>query len=391
MPKGVTNTHRMICSNQQALAQVWPFLEHAPPIVVDWLPWSHTFGGNHIFNLVLRNGGTLYIDAGKPVPGRIETTIDNLRRVSPTVYFNVPRGFDVLLPYLERDTQLRDHLFARLSLIFYAGAALPPPLWERIERASIEAKGKRVPIVSAWGCTETSPIATCGYFAVDGPGNVGLPMPGCEIKLVPDDRKLELRVRGPNVTPGYWKDPELTAAAFDEDGFYRSGDAGRLVDPGAPEKGLAFDGRLLENFSLMSGTWVQVGTLRVAVVAAATPAIQDAVVVGPDRDDLGLLAFASRAGCLSLCGDVAKDSPLSDLIAHPKVRDHVRQGLARHNAAHPGNSTRIRRVLLLATQPSIDDNEITDKGYLNQRAVMERRAEQVEKLYGDDPEVIRID
>jgi feruloyl-CoA synthase len=391
MPKGVINTQRMMCSNQQAIAQVWPFLESKPPVIVDWLPWNHTFGGNHNFNMVLRNGGTLYIDAGKPAPGLVEKTVANLREVSPTLYFNVPRGFDVMLPYLEADTGLRDTFFARLDLIFHAGAALPQPLWERLEKLSVDSTGKRARMVSAWGSTETSPLVTSVHFAIDRAGIIGLPAPGIELKMIPNGDKLEMRVRGPNVTPGYWKAASLTKAAFDEDGFYCIGDAGKLADPADPSKGVVFDGRTAEDFKLMSGTWVHVGVLRVNALAAATPLIQDAVVTGHDREEVGLLAFANPAGCRTLCKDAASETPLSEMIARDEVRAHVREGLATHNAANPGSSTRITRVLLMATPPSIDANEITDKGYINQRAVLERRADLVKRLYGDDPEVIRID
>ncbi len=391
MPKGVVNTQRMMCSNQQAIAQVWPFLESRPPLIVDWLPWSHTFGGNHNFNMVLRNGGTLVIDEGKPVPGLVEKTAANLREISPTLYFNVPRGFDVLLPYLERDRTLCQRFFADLDLIFYAGAALPQPLWEWLERLSIEAKGRRVRMVSAWGATETSPLVTSVHFAIDRAGIIGLPAPGSELKLVPNAGKLEMRVRGPNVTPGYWKDEALTRAAFDEDGFYRIGDAGRLADPDHPQKGIVFDGRIAEDFKLMSGTWVHVGLLRLAAIAAAAPAIQDAVVTGHDREEVGLLAFASPSGCASLVEGASADCPLGELIGRDEVRRHVLEGLRRHNLANPGSSTRIGCVLLTATPPSIDANEITDKGYINQRAVIERRAHLVETLYRGGPEVLRID
>jgi feruloyl-CoA synthase len=391
MPKGVINTQRMMCSNQQAIAQLWPFLESKPPVIVDWLPWNHTFGGNHNFNMVLRNGGTLYIDAGKPAPGLVEKTVANLRDVSPTLYFNVPRGFDVMLPYLEADTGLRDAFFAKLDLIFHAGAALPQPLWERLEKLSVASKGKRVRMVSAWGSTETSPLVTSVHFPIDRAGIIGLPAPGTELKMIPNGDKLEMRVRGPNVTPGYWKAESLTKAAFDEDGFYCIGDAGKLADPADPSKGVVFDGRTAEDFKLMSGTWVHVGVLRVDALAAATPVIQDAVVTGHDREEVGLLAFANPAGCRTLCKDAASETPLSEMIARDEVRAHVREGLATHNAANPGSSTRITRVLLMAAPPSIDANEITDKGYINQRAVLERRADLVKQLYGDDPEVIRID
>jgi feruloyl-CoA synthase len=391
MPKGVINTQRMLCANQQAIAQVWPFLAERPPVIVDWLPWNHTFGGNHNFNMVLRNGGSLYIDEGKPAPGLIDKTIANLREVSPTLYFNVPRGFDVLIPYFEADAALLDTFFARLDLIFFAGSALPQPLWERLEKLSVAAKGMRVRLVSAWGSTETSPLVTSVHFAIDRANIIGLPAPGSELKLVPNGGKLEMRVRGPNVTPGYWQDAALTRSVFDEEGFYRIGDAGKLADPADPVKGVVFDGRIAEDFKLMSGTWVHVGTLRIAALAAAAPVLQDAVVTGHDREEVGLLAFANPAGCLSLCPDVPKDAPLARLIGEAPVRAHLRRGLARHNAANPGSSTRISRVLLLATPPSIDANEITDKGYINQRAVLDCRADEVARLYSDDPEVIRVE
>lgn len=392
-PKGVINTQRMLCSSQQALAQVWPFLEdeERPPILVDWLPWNHTFGGNHNFNMVLRNGGTLYIDGGKPAPGLIEITAANYRAISPTLVFNVPRGYDMLLPFLERDPELRDSFFRRLDLIHYAAAALPKHLWDRLERLSIEARGERVPMVSAWGSTETSPLATAVHFFIPGPGNIGVPVPGTEVKMVPSGDKLELRVRGPNVTPGYWKRPDLTAAAFDEDGFVKMGDAGKLAEPGSPSKGLVFDGRTSEDFKLTSGTWVHVGALRVAVVAAGAPVIQDLVITGHDRDFIGALIFPSLAGCRSLCPDAASDAPLEDLIRRPEVREPLAAALRAHNAAAPGSSTRIERALLLVEPPSIDAGEITDKGYINQRAVLTRRAPLVEALSaGSDPAILFV-
>lgn len=391
MPKGVINTNRMMCSNQQAIAQLWRFLSSRPPVIVDWLPWNHTFGGNHNFNMVLRNGGTLYIDEGKPVPGLIEKTIANLREISPTLYFNVPRGFDVLLPVLEAEPGLRDTFFARLDLIFHAGAALPQPLWDRLERLAIQTKGKRVHMVSAWGATETSPLVTSVHFPIPRAGIIGLPAPGSALKLVPNGTKLEMRVRGPNVTPGYWKDPERTRAAFDDDGFYCIGDAGKLADPADPCRGVVFDGRTAEDFKLLSGTWVHVGTLRVDAVAAAAPVLQDAVIAGHGREEVGLLGFASPPGCAGLCPDAPAGTPLAELVAHEAVIRRLRDGLKRHNAANPGSSRRITRALLMAMPPSIDAMEITDKGYINQMAVLQRRAELVEQLYGDHPAVIRID
>ncbi|MDH3968168.1 MAG: feruloyl-CoA synthase, partial [Rhodospirillales bacterium] len=278
LPKGVLNTHRMLCSNQQAIAQIWPFVTRRPPVLVDWLPWSHTFGGNHNFNMILRNGGTLYIDAGKPAPGLVEKTVANLRDVAPTLYFNVPRGFDMIVPYLEQDEALRDHFFSNLDTIFYAAAALPQNLWERLEALSVATRGEKVVMTSAWGATETAPLVTGVHFPIDRAGVIGIPAPGSEIKMIPNAGKLEMRVRGPNVTPGYYKRDDLTREAFDEDGFYKIGDAGRLADPDDPAKGILFDGRVAEDFKLLTGSWVSTGTLRVAAIAAGAPIIQDAVV-----------------------------------------------------------------------------------------------------------------
>ena len=385
-PKGVLNTQRMLCSNQQALAQAWPFLEERPPVIMDWLPWSHTFGGNHNFNLALRNGGTLYIDAGKPAPGFMETTVRNLREVPTTFYFNVPRGFEMLIPYLEQDRDLRETFFQDLDAVFYAAAALPQHLWEKLERLSIEATGRRVVMLSAWGSTETAPSATQIHFLIERAGVIGLPGAGTEIKLAPMGNKFELRVKGPNVTPGYWRHPELTREQFDEDGFLKTGDAGKLADPDDPSRGILFDGRLAENFKLTSGTWVHVGELRLEVIAACSPVIQDAVVTGHDREEIGLLAFASPAGCRSLCPGLAAETPLDELIRRPEVRERLAAGLAHHNATHRANSRRIARALLMAEPPSLQAGEITDKGYVNQRAVLERRAGLVELLYSGDAE-----
>jgi feruloyl-CoA synthase len=381
-PKGVINTHRMLTSNQQMIRQCWPFLEEESPVLVDWLPWNHTFGGNHNFNMVLANGGTLYIDEGKPAPGLIEKTIANLRDVAPNLYFNVPRGFDVLLGYLEADDRLARNFFSRLKLVFYAGAALPQSLWERLERLA-DAHRCRVAMTSAWGSTETSPMVTTVHFPIDRAGVIGLPAPGCELLMVPNGGKLEMRVRGPNVTPGYWKQPELTAAAFDEEGFYKIGDAGRLADPNDPSQGVVFDGRIAEDFKLMSGTWVHVGTLRVRAIAALSPVAQDIVITGHDREEVGLLVFPNPAGCASLCPDLAPGTPLSRLLADSRVRACVAEGLAQLASEGQGSSTHATRALLLAEPPSIDAGEITDKGYINQRAVLMRRGGLVNALYAE--------
>ena len=383
LPKGVINTHGMLTANQQQLAQIWPFLDEAPLVLLDWLPWNHTFGANHNFNLVLRHAGTLYIDGGKPVPGLIDETVRNLGEVSPTVYFNVPAGYAALLPFLERDETLARSFFGKLRLIFYAGAALPQDLWERLEAVSQRATGERVPMTSSWGTTETSPLSTAAHFMIERAGPIGVPVPGVELKLVPTGDKLVVRVRGPHVTPGYWKRPDLTRAAFDEDGFYKPGDAVRFADPAEPTKGIVFDGRLAEDFKLATGTWVAVGALRVAALAAASPALQDAIIAGENREWVGMLAWLNVAGCRKLVGG---EAALSELVRHPAVRDHVGRAIARWNADHGGSSQRIARVLLLPDAPSIDANEITDKGYINQRLALERRKADVERLFAPAPD-----
>jgi feruloyl-CoA synthase len=370
LPKGVINTQRMLCANQQMLAQAWPLVEDRPPVVLDWLPWNHTFGGNHNFNLVLRNGGTLYIDGGKPVPGLIETTVKNLSEIAPTLYFNVPRGYDLLLPFLERDAALRRKFFGELDVLFYAAAALPQNLWDRLKQLARTENKARLAMLSAWGSTETSPLATSVHFPMARPGVIGLPVAGCELKLVPLAGKLEVRVRGPNVTPGYYKRPDLTAAAFDEEGFYRIGDAVRFADPDDPAKGIVFDGRVAEDFKLSTGTWVNVGGVRVRLIAAADPLLADAVITGHDRDEIGALVFLSPA---------ARDAD---------VRSRLTAAMKKL-ASEGGSSMQVRRILVMSEPPSIDANEITDKGYMNQRAVLERRAAMVEKLYSDGPEIIR--
>jgi feruloyl-CoA synthase len=369
-PKGVINTQRMLCANQQMMAQAWPFIEDKPPVVVDWLPWNHTFGGNHNFNMVLRNGGTLYIDGGKPVPGLVEQTARNLAEIAPTMYFNVPRGYDLLLPFLEKDAALRRNFFRDLDMLFYAAAALPQNLWDRLVELSKKEK-KQPAMLSAWGSTETSPLATSVHFRMERPGVIGLPVAGCELKLVPAAGKLEVRVRGPNVTPGYYKRPDLTSAAFDEEGFYRIGDAVKLADPADATRGIVFDGRVAEDFKLGTGTWVHVGALRVKLIAAGDPIIQDAVITGHDRNEIGALVFLSPA---------AKE------LGFEELKNKLKQILESHSKEP--SSTRITRLMVMSEPPSIDANEITDKGYMNQRAVLERRAALVDRLYSSIDSVI---
>ena len=376
VPKGVINTQRMLTVNQEQYALVWPFLGDRPQVLVDWLPWNHTFGGNNNFGMMLRNGGTLYIDAGKPAPGLVETSARNLKEIAPTIYFNVPRGFDLLLPFLEKDAELRANFFRKLDLMVYAGAALPQNLWERMQQLAVAELGRRLPLISAWGSTETAPMATGVHYAVDRAGIIGLPVPGCELKLVPAAGKLEARVKGPNVTPGYHGRDDLTKAAFDEEGYYRIGDALKFADPKKPELGLAFDGRIAEDFKLSTGTWVHVGATRVKLIAAGDPVIQDAVITGHERSEVGALVFLNAAA--------VRAKGLDDT----GVCEHLRAAMRRFAAeAGTGSSTHPVRALVMAEPPSIDANEITDKGYINQRAVLERRAALVEMLHADPPAV----
>ena len=373
MPKGVVNTQRMLTANQQQAVQVWPFLADVPPVVVDWLPWNHTFGGNYDFNMVLSNGGTMYVDAGKPAPGLIETSVRNLKEVAPTMYFNVPRGFDLLMPYLESDEQLRRNFFSRCRFVFYAGAALPQNLWDRFVELARRTVSEPVLLVSAWGSTETAPLATAVHYPVERAGVIGLPVPGCDLKLVPSAGKLEVRLRGPNVTPGYFGRDDLTAMAFDEEGYYRIGDALKFVDPADPALGLAFDGRVAEDFKLVTGTWVHVGALRVKLIAASDPIVQDAVITGHDRDEVAALLFMNPAAC-------AGKSP-------EQLRERVREALAALSREAGGaTSMRVSRALMLPDLPKLDAGEITDKGYVNQRAVLDARADQVDRLYAETPD-----
>ena len=370
-PKAVINTHRMLCSNQQMLLQSLPSLLESPPVLVDWLPWNHTAGGNHNFGLVLYNGGTLYIDDGKPVPGQIEKTVRNLREVAPTIYFNMPRGYDALLPHLRQDTALRKNFFSRLGLLQYAGAVLPQPVWKAYEELAVAACGERILWITGYGATETAPAAMFTNRGASRAGTVGLPVEGVEMKLIPVADKLEARFRGPSVTPGYWRAPELTVAAFDEEGYYRTGDALRFLDRADPRQGLEFDGRITEDFKLTTGTWVSVGPLRAKINAAGSPYIQDTVITGHDRDDLGALVFPNVDACKSLRPEELRNRLQA-----------VFDELARHST---GSSTRITRVLIMQTPPSIDASEVTDKGSINQRAVLENRATLVEKLYAEPP------
>jgi feruloyl-CoA synthase len=386
MPKGVINTQRMMCANQQAYAQAYPFFAEQPPVQLSWLPWNHTAGGNHVFNLTLRHGGSLYIDDGRPVPGEMERTVRNLRELALTSYTSVPLGYAMLLPHLEQDPALRQTFFSDLRYLGCAGAALPETHRSALQSMAIQVRGAPLLFGTNWGATETAPTVTAVHFETTVPGCIGLPIPGGELRLVPTDGKLELRVRGPSITPGYWRQPEQTAKAFDEEGFYRTGDAGRLVDENDPKAGVRFDGRVAEDFKLLSGTWVSVGSLRVKAIQAAGPYVQDVVVTGHNRLELGLLAFPSEAACRALCPELPADAPMSEVVRHPKVRSSVRDALAEMAARSTGSSTRPTRALLLAQPPSLAASEITEKGYINQRAVLENRASEVERLYAPTPD-----
>jgi feruloyl-CoA synthase len=384
MPKAVINTHRMICSNQQMIAQVFGFLEDDPPVLVDWLPWNHTFGGNHDVGLALYNGGTFYIDDGKPGPGSIEKTVRNLREVSPTAYFNVPKGYEDLLPFLRADRELRENFFRRLGLMFYAGAGLSQPVWDAYRELAFETCGERIIMATGLGSTETSPMAIQTTWETDRAGTIGIPVPGVELKIVPVGNKLEARVRGPNVAPGYWRQDELTRKVFDEEGFYSFGDAVRLIDPNDINKGLLFDGRLSEDFKLANGTWVSVGPLRARIIARCSPFVRDVVIAGLDRDFVSALIFPDLHACHSLCPELPADAA-AKILADAAVRARFQSLLDTMAAESTGSSNRVARALLVAEPPSLDAGEVTDKGSFNQRAVLDRRVALVEQLYLEKP------
>jgi feruloyl-CoA synthase len=376
-PKVVINTHGMLCANQQMIAQTLRFLAVEPPVLLDWLPWSHTFGGNHNVNIVLRNGGMMVIDDGRPVPGLIDRTLAHLREVQPTVFFNVPRGYDMLLPALEADPALARRFFEKMRMVFYAGAGMPVATWKRLESVAAGVRSEPVWLTTSWGSTETSPANTAAHWRLDRPGVIGLPMPGVDLKFVPNAGKLEMRLRGPHIFPGYRGNDGATLEAFDGEGYYRIGDAGYLLDEADPASGVVFNGRVAEDFKLTSGTWVSVGTLRLSLVTALAPLVQDVVITGHDRTEVGALLFLSEA---------ARGVPEAELIVqlHAKLIALAAQG---------GGSSQVpRRLLVLPDPPSLAAGEITDKGYINQRMVLQRRAAEVEALHAisADPRVIRI-
>jgi feruloyl-CoA synthase len=381
LPKGVINTQRMLASNQQAIAQCFPELCETPPVLVDWLPWNHTFGGNHNTGIVLYHGGTLYIDDGKPTPQGIGETLRNLREIAPTVYFNVPKGFEEIAKALEGDALLRKTFFSRVKFFFFAGAGLAQPVWDRLDALAEAEVGERIRMITGLGMTETAPFGICANRGDVRSGHLGLPAPGWTIKYVPvGDGKIECRYLGPSLTPGYWRNPEQTAECFDEEGYFRSGDAVLPIVPGDWASGVRFDGRTAEDFKLSSGTFVSCGPLRAKVIAQGAPCVQDAVIAGPNRDEVAVLVFPRLDDCRDLARLGAQASA-ADVLASPAVGAFFRDLAARLWSEGTGSASRVARLRVLEEPPSIDAGEVTDKGSINQRAVLARRAALIDAVY----------
>jgi feruloyl-CoA synthase len=387
-PKAVINTQRMWCSNQAMLVSQLAYFEDDPPVLVDWSPWHHTAGGNHDFGIVLYNGGTMYIDEGKPVPGLIETTVKNLREVAPAWYFTVPKGYEALLPFLRADAQLRNTFFRQLKVLWFAGAALSQSVFDQMQELALAACGERIMFLTGLGSTESAPMAIARMWQSKDSTNMGVPVPGVELKLVPCDDKLEARLRGPNIMPGYWRQRDLSAAAFDADGFYKLGDALRFQDPDDPSEGLLFDGRIAEDFKLATGTWVNVGPLRARLLAELEPYARDVVIAGADCNEIGALIFPHLDACRRLAADGT-----ADITADARVIEELRARLTAFAGGSTGSSNRVCRAILLDEPPLLDAGEMTDKGSINQRAVLTRRAGLVAELYAPEPSarVIVID
>ncbi len=387
-PKAVIQTQRMLCANMEQVLDCYAFMRDEPPVFVDWAPWNHTASGNKVFNMALYNGGTYHVDHGRPTPEGMKETIRNLREVAPTWYFNVPVGFEALVGAMEEDPDFAATFFSRLRILMYAGAGLPEHLWQRLEALSVQAVGARTLLTTGLGATETAPFAMMCTEEQTGPGNIGVPGRDVTIKLVPTGDKLEARIKGPNVTPGYWRNPELTAAAFDDEGYYKFGDALRFAVPWDASKGFYFDGRIAENFKLTSGTWVAVGALRAALVDALGGLARDAVIAGENRDELGALIVPARKAAEALVEDgTAMDD--ATLWAQPQVREALADRLSAFAAKATGSSTRVTRALVLTDPLDLNAGEVTDKGSVNQRAVLRQRPQVVEALYSDSPDVIR--
>lgn len=385
-PKGVINTQRMLCSNQQMILEAFPFMGAEPPVLLDWLPWHHTFGGNHNTGIVLYNGGTLYMDDGRPVPGGFAESLRNLREIATSIYFNVPRGFEEVVHHLKADAALRRVFFSKVRMMFYSAAGLPQHIWDELDRMALAERGERIPMITGLGATETAPFSLCVREEHSCSGAVGLPVPGVELKLVPVGDKMEARVRGPSITPGYWRNAEATAKAFDAEGWYCFGDALVPLDAADPHKGFRFDGRITEDFKLSTGTWVSVGPLRAKLIARLAPYVKDVVLAAPDRDELAAILLPEPEA-------VARIVPQGqDAATHPGLRAELAAKLTALAATATGSSQRVARATLLTAPLSLDAGEITDKGSVNQRAVLARRAALVEELYADPPppHVIRI-
>jgi feruloyl-CoA synthase len=357
-PKAVINTQRMWCSNQAMIRSMFAFFEEEPPLIVDWAPWHHTAAGNHDFGLVLYNGGSYYIDEGRPLPGAIEVSVKNLREIAPTWYFNVPKGYEVLLPFLKSDEVLRKNFFSRLKVLWFAGAGVSQHVFDEVKELAYQTCGEEILFLTGLGSTETAPYAMGRMWETKDVTNVGLPPPGVEIKLVPAQDKLEARLKGPNITPGYWRQPDLTAQAFDEEGYYRLGDSFVFADEKKPQDGLLFRGRIAEDFKLATGTWVQVGPLRARFISHFAPYVRDVVIAGEGRNELGALVFPSM--------DLPEEEFRELLKSFPGT----------------GSSNRIARAILLKEPPSLDAGEVTDKGTINQKAVLQARRKLVDELYG---------
>ena len=384
MPKAVTTTQRMLCSNQQMLRQIFPGFAKQPPVIMDWLPWNHTFGGSHNVGIVLYNGGTLYISDGKPTESGFIETRRNLKEISPTVYFDVPKGWEMLADALEADAELRESFYANMQMFFFAGAGLSQAVWDKLDRVSEAHCGHRIRVMTGLGMTETSPASLFSTGPMIGAGYVGLPAPGCATKLVPDDGKLEVRFKGPHVMPGYWRDAAQSAEVFDEDGFYCTGDALVFADPEQPALGLVFDGRIAEDFKLNTGTFVSVGPLRARLIAEGAPYVQDAVITGINRGSIGALLIPRMEHVIQLAGAAEGASP-EDVVYQPAVTDFFRSMLTRVNQQATGSASRVARMMVLDVPPSVANNEITDKGSINQRAVLQHRAALIEDFYNDQP------
>ncbi|MDF0602538.1 feruloyl-CoA synthase [Psychromarinibacter sp. C21-152] len=386
-PKAVITTQRMLCSNCEIITDAYAYFRKEPPVLCDWAPWNHVASGNKVFNMAFYNGGTFYIDDGKPAPGAIEKTIRNLREISPTWYFNVPVGYEMLVHAMQEDDALRRNFFRDLKIMMYAGAAMAEHTWADLDRLSVETTGERVLLMTGLGATETSPSALYQTEPQDRPGNIGIPCKSYTLKLVPNEGKLEARVKGPSVTPGYWRDETLTAEAFDTEGFYKLGDALRFADPDDPSKGFFFDGRVAENFKLATGTWVSVGMLRAKLTDALEGLARDVVIVGEGHESLGAMLIPFRPAIEKVVpGGAEMDD--ETLFNHPVLRREIAARLAAYNKTASGSSTRIPQAIVMDRPLDLDKGEVTDKGSVNQRAVLRNHAEFAMTLYTDDDHVI---